>query len=301
MSLLAAQQPHSLYPLMWPLPYPPERFVQRESERQAWVAEVDGMLAGHVSHTVVPDDATGAIWSAGTGLPIDRLGCLSVLFVGPQTTSTGVGGRLLDTAVAEIRGAGLRPVLDVTRTASYAASVYRHRGWRHIGDGRPDWLPDGEPDVEFFELPDDVGITHRTGTVVAGHGVASGRSPSSPYPAGAVALQTPHFADRGFRLDGLRPATVNLDLGEPVSVQRPTVTLVDVDWTDLHGPETFSFVRCAVERDGHTLHGYVYWPHPETKPTNFQPNSVIELLLPDIPGLSYGDRLTVALPARGTG
>ena len=65
---------------------------------------------------VVPDDATGAIWSAGTGLPIDRLGCLSVLFVGPQTTSTGVGGRLLDTAVAEIRGAGLRPVLDVMQT-----------------------------------------------------------------------------------------------------------------------------------------------------------------------------------------
>lgn len=297
--LLAAQQPHSLYPLMWPLPYPAEQFVQRESERQAWVAEVDGVVAGHVSHTVVPDDATGAIWSAGAGLPIDRLGCLSVLFVGPDHTSTGVGGRLLDTAVAEIRACGLRPVLDVTRTASNAASVYRHRGWQHVGDGRPDWLPDGAPEVEFFMLPDEVGVSRRAGTIVAGHGVASGISPTTEYPAGTIALQTPHFAARGLSLEGLRQATINLDLGTPVRMLRPTSTLVDVDWTDLHAPETFSFLRCAVEHVGRTVHGYVYWPHPETKPANFQADSVIELLLPNLAGLAYGDELTVTLPARG--
>lgn len=300
--MLGAQQPASLYPLVWPLPYPPEQFIVRASERAAWVAEVDGELAGHVSHTVVPDDETGRIWSTGAGRPIDELGCLSVLFVGPQCLSTGVGGRLLDTAVAQIRAAGLTPVLDVTRSHSNASAVYRHRGWQHVGDGRPAWLPDDQPDVEFFVLPGEVSLERRTGTVVAGHGVASGRSSSSPYPSGTIDMQAPHFAERGLSLDGLRHATVNLDLGAPVRVLRPTVTLTDVAWTDRHGPETFSFLRCrALTPSGAALEGHVYWPHPDTKPAHFQADSVLELLLPHVPGLGYGDELTIEVPARSLG
>ncbi len=291
---LGAQQPRSNYPLEWPLPYPAVRFVRRASEVSAWTAEVGGVVAGHVSHTVVSDDATGRVWADALGRPVDELGCVSVLFVGPQFLSAGVGGRLLDTAVAEIRAAGLLPVLDVTTgTGSTAAQVYRHRRWQLVGTGRPEWLPADAPDVEFYALPDGVGVERRSGTVVRGHGVASGWSPTTPYPAGSIELQAPHFAERGVPLTGLRPATINLDLGEPVEVVRPTVTLTDVAWTPLHGPETFSFVRCRVG----ARHGYLYWPHPDTKPLHFQSGSVVELMLPDLPGLSYGDHLEVELPA----
>ncbi|GAB3584364.1 hypothetical protein GCM10027579_16650 [Calidifontibacter terrae] len=290
---LGAQQPYSRYPLIWPLPQGAESFIVRESEVGAWTAEVDGMIAGHASRTVVADDATGRVWADALGVNVDELGCLSVLFVGPQFAATGVGGRLLDTAVAEIRASGLVPVLDVTTgTSSTASQVYRHRGWQLAGTGRPEWLPDGEPDVEFYALPAEVGTERWTGTVVRGHGVASGSSTASPYPAGAIELQAPHFADRGFSLQGLRQATINLDVGEPVEVVRPTVTLTEVAWTPLHGPETFSFVRCSVD----DRQGYLYWPHPDTKPLHFQSGSVIELLLPEVPGLSYGDRLEVELP-----
>jgi hypothetical protein len=35
---------------------------------------------------------------------------------------------------------------------------------------------------------------------VSGHGVASGQAAASPYPAGTIALQSPHFASLGLDL-----------------------------------------------------------------------------------------------------
>lgn len=299
--LMGEQQPTSRYPLVWPLPEPPEQFIVRPSEQAAWVAESGGQIVGHVCVTTVPDDDIHSIWSRATGLPHTELGCVSVLFVGADALGTGAGGRLLDTAVAAIRARGQTPVLEVTTQESNpAARVYQHRGWQLVGHSRPAWLPDEEPDVQFFVLPDDVGRVRLSGTTVHGHQVASGRSAQSPHPAGTIALQQRHFAARGFDLDGLERATVNLALDDvrTVEVVRPTFTLTNVAWTDLHAAEDFSFVACRVHRSGRAEAGYVYWPHPETKPANFQPGNVIELLLPRIDGLDYGDRLDVELPER---
>ncbi len=43
-----------------------------------------------------------------------------------------------------------------------------------------------------------------------GHGVASGRAPDSPYPAGTIALQAPLFARHGLDLSPFFPGTLNL-------------------------------------------------------------------------------------------
>ena len=40
-------------------------------------------------------------------------------------------------------------------------------------------------------------MTDIRGTVIAGHGVASGRASDSPYPAGTISLQRPFFQDLG--------------------------------------------------------------------------------------------------------
>lgn len=142
-------------------------------------------------------------------------------------------------------------------------------------------------------------MTHRAkGVVVAGHGVASGRAGDSPFAGGTIALQAPHFAARGLDLSPLVPATVNLDIApHRLVLAQPRWTFVDVAWTEVHGPETFSFVECTVERAGTSHAGLVYLPHPETKPMHHQPSTVIELLLPRLPDLPVGEGLEVTVTA----
>ncbi|MDN4171392.1 GNAT family N-acetyltransferase [Nocardioides sp. SOB77] len=143
--VLAAQQAGSRYPMRWPLPFPVERFLVRESEEAAWVAEADGRLVGHVAVCSVTDPAVFRV-------PGD-LAAVAVLFVDPAVRGSGLGGRLLDTAVAWVRERGRVPVLDVVPRHSRAVEVYRHRGWVEVGRLRPDWLPADEDDLVLMTLP----------------------------------------------------------------------------------------------------------------------------------------------------
>lgn len=150
-ALLGEQQPSSRYPLRWPLPFPVERFLVRATEERAWVAEVDGVLAGHAAVSR-PDE--GMAEAFALACPDHAVTEVSVLFTGTAFRGTGVGGRLLDTAVAAIRASGRTPALDVLPSHSTAVDVYRHRGWVEVGRVRPAWLPDGEPDdVLLMILP----------------------------------------------------------------------------------------------------------------------------------------------------
>jgi GNAT superfamily N-acetyltransferase len=151
--VLAAQQPRSGYPHRWPLPFPVAEFVVRPDEEAAWVAELDGRPVGHVSVTAVHDDPHGAIWSVGAGRPVAELGCVSVLFVAPEVQGRGVGGLLLDTAVAHLRSQGRTPVLDVDRHDGVAHAVSLHKGWRVVGEARFDWQHPGAPPARMFVLP----------------------------------------------------------------------------------------------------------------------------------------------------
>lgn len=130
-----------------------------------------------------------------------------------------------------------------------------------------------------------------------GHGVAAGLSPSTPYPEGTITLQLPHFAARGLDLSAMHSATINVDISpRRFAIRRPTHTFPDVHWTDRHGPETFSFARCWLVRvGGRTLEGWIYYPHPETKPMHDQPPTVLELLMPHVPDLAYGASVTLAV------
>jgi GNAT superfamily N-acetyltransferase len=148
--LLAEQQPTSRYPMRWPLPFPVERFLVRSTEERAWVAEVGGILAGHVAVTRPDEEMAEAFARACPGVPLAEV---SVLFSGTAVRGLGVGGRLLDTAVAAIRESGRTPALDVLPAHSTAAAVYRHRGWVEVGRARPAWLPPGQPDVLLMILP----------------------------------------------------------------------------------------------------------------------------------------------------
>ena len=136
------------------------------------------------------------------------------------------------------------------------------------------------------------------GVVVRGHGVASGQGTSSPFPGGTIALQRPVFAELGLDLDDMYPGTINVDVAPArYELRRPARTFVGVDWTDVHGPETFSFLTCRLTRAAgpEASRGWVYYPHPETKPMHEQPGTVLEVLMPYLPGLGYGDEVTLHL------
>lgn len=148
--ILAAQQQFSRYPFRWPLPFPIEQFIVRESEEMAWVAELDGRLTGHVSVGRPRADLADAFDSVTGSADVATV---SVLFVDRSAQGTGVGGRLLDTAVAWAREQGRLPVLDVFPSHGAALAVYRHRGWREVGQHHPAWLPEGEEPLLLMTLP----------------------------------------------------------------------------------------------------------------------------------------------------
>jgi GNAT superfamily N-acetyltransferase len=142
--LLGEQQAATAYPLRWPLPFPPEQFVVRTGERAAWVAEVAGAVAGHVS--VSGPDPGDELTEAVRGmLGHDAFALVTVLYVGLEHAGRGLGGRLLDTATDWIRDQGRTPVLDVVPTHDRAVGLYVSRGWREIGRLRPGWLPPDRP------------------------------------------------------------------------------------------------------------------------------------------------------------
>jgi hypothetical protein len=129
-----------------------------------------------------------------------------------------------------------------------------------------------------------------------GHRVASGQASDSPYPAGTIALQTPHFLAAGLDLTPFWPGTLNLDLS-PVQFRlaQPHRRIDQLVWTEHHPPETFSFCRCRLRWQGSEVAGLVYYPHPETKRTHFQSATTLEVLAPWLPGVKDGVGLEIAL------
>ncbi len=132
------------------------------------------------------------------------------------------------------------------------------------------------------------------GIVVQGHRVASGTACDSPYSAGTISLQTPHFQRLGLDISGYFPGTINVDI-TPYRHQiiRPQASFEQVKWIESSPPETFSFAPVLIDVGGNHTEGLVYYPHPETKPAHFQDPHVIEILAPRIEGITTGTKLSL--------
>jgi len=132
------------------------------------------------------------------------------------------------------------------------------------------------------------------GIVIQGYRVASG--PSKDYPYGSLDRQRPIFKARGLDLEVFFNGTLNIDL-RPFTFKliKPEFTFRNVEWTDLHPPENFSFSRCNVIYREIEYEGWVYYPHPETKLRHFQNPSLLEVIAYPIPGIKYGDDVQVSV------
>ena len=135
------------------------------------------------------------------------------------------------------------------------------------------------------------------GTILKGHGVASGASAESPYPTGSIAMQSPFFKALGLDLSGCYFGTLNVSIApKQWKIVRPAFHFENVKWTDLHPPETFSFVPCEITHRTATVKGWLYYPHPETKAAHWQDASVMEIIAPRLDGLGYGEQIDLRFP-----
>ncbi len=144
------------------------------------------------------------------------------------------------------------------------------------------------------------GWSKAEGVVRPGHRVASGAGGDPRYPEGTIHLQRAFIEERGVSLEGLFDGTINVSVAPlQFTLQEPRATLASVAWTRHIPPETFSFCDCRLtDAAGRPWRGLVYYPHPETKPEHFKTPDILEILMPRIPGLQYGDRVTVEVPEK---
>ncbi|MBQ0985161.1 GNAT family N-acetyltransferase [Streptomyces sp. F63] len=140
------------YPVNWP--EEPTRWLTPSALLTAWVAELDGHVAGHaVLSRSGPDDAAPAVWSGRAGRDISATAVVSRLFVAPAARGRGVGALLLGRAAEEARARGLHPVLDVLASDTRAVALYERQGWRFLAAVRQRWSPDTTVTVRCYAAP----------------------------------------------------------------------------------------------------------------------------------------------------
>jgi GNAT superfamily N-acetyltransferase len=124
------------------------RFLTRHASLDAWVAELDGRICGHVALNAESSPAVMRVLrEAGvTG----AVGVVARLLVDPPARRQGVARELLQTARSAADAGQRTPVLDVVESSRSAIALYRSAGWVELG--RTSFvLPDGRelPELVF--------------------------------------------------------------------------------------------------------------------------------------------------------
>ena len=137
--------------------YPPRMaddlgaFISSPDAIDAWVAEIDGTIIGHVAlHRRTSDEAM-MLAARASGRPVSDLAVVARLLVSPPARRAGVARALLATAVHAARARGSRPMLDVAATFTAAIQLYGANGWRRIGTVTREFPSEG-PLEEFVYL-----------------------------------------------------------------------------------------------------------------------------------------------------
>ncbi|WP_205473619.1 GNAT family N-acetyltransferase [Nocardioides sp. SYSU D00038] len=158
---LLAQQSTTRYPFRDPLPVPVEDFLHARDAAGAWTAELAGRPVGHVCRTGPAEGFPAAsllneACARAHGCDPSRLTYVSAFFVATAARGAGIGRRLLQTVVDDMRAHRLRPCLEVLPTHPGAMTLYVSTGWRTVHRFRPEWLRevagDEGPDVHVMVL-----------------------------------------------------------------------------------------------------------------------------------------------------
>lgn len=140
------------YPVNWP--DDPAGWLSQRSLLDAWVAELDGRIAGHVGLSRSgPGDAAADLWSHREGVSRERAAMVSRLFVGPAARGHGLGALLMHRVVAEAHARRLHPVLDVVASDHAAAALYERLAWQRLGTVEQRWSEARTVTVHCYAAP----------------------------------------------------------------------------------------------------------------------------------------------------
>jgi GNAT superfamily N-acetyltransferase len=167
------------YPVNWP--DDPFQWLAQPSLIDAWVAEREGEVVGHIGLCrSAPGDLAPQEWSRQTGQPSEAAAVVSRLYVSPGARGHGIGALLLTQATRAAHHHGLHPVLDVLATDSAAAELYRRASWSMLAALEEEWSPSQKVTVHCYAAPTDfaesgptinpssaVAVVDNTGTVVS--------------------------------------------------------------------------------------------------------------------------------------
>jgi len=109
-------------------------FLVSSDALSAWVADDNGMIAGHVAVHRESLPVVMAKAAAYVNLEPDQLAVVARLIVDPAMRRLGVGRALLEAGAAAARQHGRHPVLDVTTHYEAAIALYDSCGWRNAGE-----------------------------------------------------------------------------------------------------------------------------------------------------------------------
>lgn len=133
-----------------------------------------------------------------------------------------------------------------------------------------------------------------SGHITKGHGIASGKTEDTRYPKGTLFKQLPYFKERGLDLSTYYLGTINLDISPyQYIIGEPKFFFEAIPWSEYIPPENFYFFDVTLFFGNATYAGLIYMPDPNTKVDHIQVHSVLELIMPRIPGLSYGTQVRI--------
>ena len=145
---LAAVHHHDGYPVNWPAH--PGTWLTQASGLGAWVAVLDGRVAGHIALAPAGDgDLAPAHWGDPGGTAV-----VSRLFVAVHARGHGLGALLVHRATEEAHRRNLHPVLDVVATDTAAAGLYERLGWRRLATEEQRWGPSQVVTVHSYAGPE---------------------------------------------------------------------------------------------------------------------------------------------------
>ncbi|SFF54222.1 Acetyltransferase (GNAT) family protein [Actinacidiphila alni] len=111
----------------------PEEWITPPTVIQAWVAEIDHRIVGHVAIMRPQGEDAVALWQKQTNGAGTEIAVLARLFVIREARGHSVGEELMRAAAAYAQQRGMRLVLDVMTKDTAAIRLYERLGWRPIG------------------------------------------------------------------------------------------------------------------------------------------------------------------------
>jgi GNAT superfamily N-acetyltransferase len=137
---------------MWP--EDPGGWLSPRGLLDAWVAEVDGAVCGHIA---LAGGVADEQLIESSQRPPSEIAAVLRFFVAPAARTGGLGRVLLGTVTGSARERDLGLVLDVVdEPGSAAIALYERLGWQLVGQRAADWVtPDGvRPRVRLYVLRD---------------------------------------------------------------------------------------------------------------------------------------------------